>query len=392
MSETAGAVRLRLETTRSLEPLRSDWMRLAEATSNVFSTWEWASTWWRHFGSGRLPLIVACRTTDGRLTAILPLYAWASSPLRIVRLIGHGPADELGPLCAPHDRALAANGLKQALSELDADVLLGEQLAGGPEWDQWLSGHLVRREASPSLATRGRRWDDYLDSRSANFRQQIRARERRLARRHRLCFRLTREPERLQRDLDVLFDLHRARWRAAPTAFVNEAFHREFAARALERGWLRLWILELDGAPAGAWYGFRFAGIECFYQSGRDPRWESDSVGLVLLAHTVRTAFEDGAREYRFLRGDEPYKYRFAEADTGVDTVAVGNGRLGRIIAAAGAGHLAAARLRRRVRSAFAESPTRPKRPRSSRAVRIPGLPAADGFGGPGVFRSRSGG
>jgi CelD/BcsL family acetyltransferase involved in cellulose biosynthesis len=351
MSQAAGDGRLRLETTRSLERLRSDWIRLAETTSNVFSTWEWASTWWRHFGSGRLPLIVACRTRDGRLTAILPLYVWASRPLRIVRLIGHGPADELGPLCAPDDRVLAAQGLRQALTELEADVLLGEQLAGGLPWDQWLSGHLVRREASPLLATHGRRWDDYLDSRSANFRQQVRARERRLARRYRVRFRLTREAKDLQGDLDVLFDLHRARWRGAPTAFASEAFHREFAACALERGWLRLWTLEIDGAPAAAWYGFRFAGVECFYQSGRDPRWDSDSVGLVLLAHTVRTAFEDGAREYRFLRGDEPYKYRFADADTGVDTVAVGNGRLGRTLAAAGAAHFAASRLRRRVRS-----------------------------------------
>ena len=72
---------------------------------------------------------------------------------------------------------------------------------------------------------------------------------------------------------------------------------------------------------------------------------------MVLLAHTVRTAFEDGAREYRFLRGDEPYKYRFAEADAGVDTVAVGNGRLGGTIAVAGAAHFAATRLRRRIRS-----------------------------------------
>lgn len=346
--------RLRLETTRSLEPLRAEWTELAGSARNVFSTWEWASTWWRHFGSERSPLIVACRTCDGRLASILPLYAWGSRPMKVLRLIGHGLADELGPVCAPYDRLLAASGLRQAGSELDADILLAEQLAGGPDWQESLSGRLVRREASPSLATRGRRWDDFLDSGSANFRQQVRGRERRLARRHRLRFRLTRERNQLQRDLDVLFALHRARWRGARTAFAHDAFHRDFAALALDRGWLRLWLLDLDETPAAAWYGFRFADVEFFYQSGRDPRFDRDAVGFVLLAHSIRCAFDDGMLEYRFLRGDEPYKYRFAEEDRGVDTVVAGSTRVGRVASSAAS---AVAVARRRLLAARRSAP-----------------------------------
>ena len=56
---------------------------------------------------------------------------------------------------------------------------------------------------------------------------------------------------------------------------------------ALERGWLRLWVLEADGKAVAAWYGFRFAQIDWYYQSGRDPDWERQSVGFVLLAHTI---------------------------------------------------------------------------------------------------------
>ncbi len=76
---------------------------------------------------------------------------------------------------------------------------------------------------------------------------------------------------RLQDDLTVLFALHRARWGEGSPFLRFEAFHREFAAVALERGWLRLWFLELDDRPAAAWYGFRFAGVESYYQAGRDP-------------------------------------------------------------------------------------------------------------------------
>ena len=88
--------------------------------------------------------------------------------------------------------------------------------------------------------------------------------------------------------MGTLLRLHAARWEDASAAFEPEleAFHREFAAVALERGWLRLWICEVDGSPVAAWYGLRYAGCECFYQSGRDPAWDEHSVGFVLLAHT----------------------------------------------------------------------------------------------------------
>jgi hypothetical protein len=46
----------------------------------------------------------------------------------------------------------------------------------------------------------------------------------------------------------------------------------------------------------------------------------------VLLAHTIRAAFDDGVREYRFGRGQDPYKYRFTGQDPGLETVAATHG------------------------------------------------------------------
>jgi hypothetical protein len=101
-------------------------------------------------------------------------------------------------------------------------------------------------------------------SRSPNLRQQVRRRERRLARAHDLHYRLADDPTPLQRDLDTLFALHTARWGPRSTFGAREAFHREFATHALAQGWLRLWFLELDGRPRAAWYGFRFGGAESY--------------------------------------------------------------------------------------------------------------------------------
>jgi CelD/BcsL family acetyltransferase involved in cellulose biosynthesis len=209
----------------------------------------------------------------------------------------------------------------------------------------------VHREESPTLLIGGRSFDEFLASRSKNFREQVRRRERKLRREHEVELRLT-DASRLEADLDTLFRLHAARWsegESSALAGSRERFHRDFARRALERGWLRLWVLDADGAPRAAWYGFRFAQMDWYYQSGRDPEWERESVGFVLMSHTIRQAFDDGMTEYRLLRGGEEYKGRFASDDPGLETLAVPRSLRGRgAIAAAAAARSMPPALRRR--------------------------------------------
>jgi hypothetical protein len=123
---------------------------------------------------------------------------------------------------------------------------------------------------------------------------------------HGLVFRLASDPSRLDEDMQSLARLHAARWGEEGSGALRPeaaAFHREFAALALERGWLRLWLAEVDDWPIAAWYGFRFGGAESYYQSGRDPAWDRESVGLVLLAHTIREAMNDSIGEYEAAAG-----------------------------------------------------------------------------------------
>jgi len=150
------------------------------------------------------------------------------------------------------------------------------------------------------------------------------------------CRTLATDPERLPRDFDTLVRLHRQRWGGAASAFLlAEPFHREFAGEALRQGWLRLWLLEIDGKPVAALHGFRFAGAECAYQAGRDPAFERQPLGFVLLAHALREALTDGMGEYRLLRGGAPYKERFATRDPGLETYGLPRGAPARLMLSA---------------------------------------------------------
>jgi len=339
--DSPSGAKLELESFDSFEAVRETWCSLP--IRSIFATWGWNRTWWRHFGRGRLLRLNVIRDEQGSVVAIIPLYVWRQRGLRVVRFVGSPHADELGPLgdASPAEQAAA---LDTALAELRHDVFLGEQLDGELPWAELLEGHPWRVEAGPVLRFEGT-WDEYLESKSANFRGQVRRLERRLRKRHRAVFRLVTAPERLDCELDVFFSLHRERWRNSSNALRHESFHRDVAAVAAREGFLRLWMLDLDGDPAAGLLGYRVGDIESYVQAGRGLAYASESVGFVLMAHAVRTALTDRVGEYRFLRGGESFKYRFANTDPGRESVVRAGTRKGRPAVAAG---LAVMKMRRR--------------------------------------------
>jgi dTDP-4-amino-4,6-dideoxygalactose transaminase/CelD/BcsL family acetyltransferase involved in cellulose biosynthesis len=344
------ATDVRLEPLAGFAEAEGVWKQLATRSRNIFATWEWASIWWRHFGGEQTLRIVACRSPAGEVDALLPLYMSGGSGSRTLRFVGDGPGDQLGPICAPQDTVSAARALRQALRDDPSwDLFVGEHMPADQGWSTLLGAGNATREASPVVDLETDDWDEFLAGHSSGFRQQARRKERRLEREHALSYRLAHDPDRLDDDFDLLCRLHEQRWGDTSEAFseTRRPFLREFARAALQRGWLRFWILELDGEAAAAWLGFRFGDVESYYQLGRDPEFEQLSVGAVLIAHTLREAITDGMSEYRFLRGGEAFKYRWATRDLGVETVRLAGSAAGRATLAGAGLRRTAARVRR---------------------------------------------
>lgn len=341
------ASKLRIAEPVPLEALRDEWPSLALRSSRIFSTYDWLETWWESFGRGR-PLLTLPVHDDGddRLVAILPLYVGAQGLLRLARFVGHGAADELGAVCAPGDIGAVVTALGALLDAggLRVDLFLGDALPEAEAWQQALGGRTIHRTSSPIAVFEGTDWEEYLRSLSRNLREQIRSRERRLFRDQRVNYRLATDPATLDADMDTFFALHNARWATSSSLRGRENFYRRFAARALANGWLRLSFLEVDGRAVATHLDFRYAGIHYQYNSGRDPAWNASSVGFVLRVLTMRDALEDGISEYRFLRGPEPYKWRFANEDRPSAVVAVPCTVMGKLAVGA-AGVMARSRL-----------------------------------------------
>ena len=320
-----------VQEVATLEELRDDWTRLAELDGDVFKTWEWARAWEETWGSDGRVLLTFGRPGEP-LAGIARLMRTGRKPVRVVGFEGQGPADQAGPVCDPKSRPAVATALRHALATRlgRPGVMLARGLMREEGWAALLDGIVLQRRLSPVLDLGGLDWDGWLATKSTNFRQQVQRRERKLVRDHGLAYRAIATAGELPAAFEQLVTFHDARWQGESSFFSSDgrALHGAFARVALERGWLRLWVAELDGRAAAYWLGYRYGGDYWFFQLARDPEWHRTSIGMVLLAHTVRCAFEDRAGRYRFLSGDHEYKLRFANADAGHETVLVTSPRL----------------------------------------------------------------
>jgi CelD/BcsL family acetyltransferase involved in cellulose biosynthesis len=165
----------------------------------------------------------------------------------------------------------------------------------------------------PVIALAGHSWDSYLATLGSAHRANVRRRLRAIGQQFEMRF----EPvttESGRRDaLEALGRFHERRFGAdgGSTAFLTpalRAFQEDATRLALGGGWLRMYVLWLNGAPAAVMYGFLHHRQFYFYQHGFDERYSRSSAGLVVMALTIRAALEEGAQTFDLLWGTEPYK------------------------------------------------------------------------------------
>jgi CelD/BcsL family acetyltransferase involved in cellulose biosynthesis len=293
------------------------WQRFALERGNPFASPEWLGACLEG-GAVRSPIVLVARDSERGYNGFLPLERSQAGSSRALHLPGNRLADWYEPACAAETEQQFLGACAGALAGLGCDVLGLDRWAG--EVEPFANQRPLRlRRARPDdvlpfveLGSGG--WDEYLAARSRNFRSQLGRRRRKLEEGPGLEFRLA-EPGSFDEDWATFRRLHEARWgeRGEPGVLAGEGgdVHRAFAAVALERGWLRLWVMSVGGDPVGAWYGWRLGDRYGYQLSGFDPAMAKAGIGVVLLAHTIEQAAAEGARVYDLLWGDEPYKERF---------------------------------------------------------------------------------
>ena len=334
-----------LRDRAAIDLVADDWRALAEARSNAFLTPEW---FWAAIEAvpGAEPRVAVRRDADGGIGGVLPLVASGRGARRHLEFAGASFGDVFHPLDRDDERDFAAAALAQLLSEDGGRAAVFEKVDDSSGWVGAAAGAVGAAvtesgpaQPLPEVDLAGLDWEAYMATRSRNMRSQLGRRRRKLERDHEVVYRAS-DAQHLEGDLNTLVELHLGRWAArGGSGALNDtsiAFHRRFSLAALERGWLRLWIVEIDGAPAAAWYGWKIGDRYAYYLAGFDERYSDSSLGMLTLAHTIEAAIADGATTYEMLLGDEEFKLRFADDAREVRSAIVSPGfhplRVGKIL------------------------------------------------------------
>ena len=314
---------------RTLSGLGDEWDGLLARTTTTlpFLSWAWVSAWLDTLGSDAdLELLTARDAADGRLVGVAPFFVEgrrrAGIPHTALRFIGSGPAapDHLDLLVEQGRRDVAEARWSRLEEGRRWDLLdLDGALDGG-----FVADFALRRSGDPgghqttvpylSLALDGG-WEAV----QGRFGRSHRSNIRRYARKMDdeagapVAIRMVADADEIGSTVDRLGDLHQQVRTAQGDrgAFATDAlraFHRTMAVRLAEAGRLRLHRLDVGGAMVAAICCFRQGDTVAFYTTGYDQRWARYGPGRRVMAAAIRAAVEEGAVEFDFLRGAEPYK------------------------------------------------------------------------------------
>lgn len=345
---------MQVDIMRGLEALRvlqADWRRIyaADPEGQFFLSWPWMSK--RLERRRGWALLVARPAPNAPPVGLFPVKRRTRTNRKgrsyaEIMMPGRGAADYTGFLCEPEHQDWVARAFAARLRRLDWQVMNLECLRLSKRRSKGFLGAFganrfaVEREsmvmdsgidnAICPYADLADDWDRYLAELSANTRQRLR---RLLRRVDGTTIRVTHaDADTVQRDIGILLQLWTERWAEDKGERLQSILDstREELTDAQANGTLHLPILWRGAQPVAALASLiDFEKRQMLFQLGaRDPSADELSPGLLLHAHSIRSAIERGLLRYDFLRGNERYKYTFATGERRIESIIIRRARI----------------------------------------------------------------
>lgn len=317
-----------IDSASRFKQLEGDWKRLFGACPDlpVFSSWEWMSCWWKHYGQSWHLSVLTAMDSTGALVGIAPLvWQWRfEGPVRVRYLTfmanEGASATHLDVLARDTDRDRVSRLFLRFLDDCDQewDVLEFRHLAPESVFGRHVHDVPGRQSDVPECVCPyvplSPDWESYRGALRKKVRRNLLYFDRLLGREmtERATFHLISDPHEVDLVLDSMIEMHLHRIRNSTLgdpAFA--AFHHDFAQEALEAGWLRLYTLDVGASRIAVIYCLKYGETVSAYLSGFDENWARYSPGRQIASHAIRSAIEEGAVEFDWMQGDCRYKYEW---------------------------------------------------------------------------------
>lgn len=345
-----------IETMPSFERLERDWNAVydADPDAQLFLSFRWLAGWLEWISGPWFVLAArASEAAEAPYVAFLPLRlsvkASDTSFHNELNMAGNFAADYTGILCRPGFEHLAIPAFARHLKQMRWARLNLENARISDARYRLLAAHFPKANFQIDQISRVGKvdgidnalcpfaalppdWNAYLDSLSANTRQKIRRLMKQIEGSDEYRITLA-TPETIERDLDTLLRFWEIKWTPRKGDLVKSLVrsNRAMLTRSFRSDLLYLPTFWKGDQPVAALATLidRRKGSFLFYMTGRDETFDGPSPGLVLHAHSIRYAIENGFTEYDFLRGNETYKYSFGVKERRIRCVVIGtrNGR-----------------------------------------------------------------
>ncbi len=301
-------------------------------TNCIFLTWEWQSIWWDAYRPGEL-WVQTCRDDHDRLIGIAPWFI-EKNPThgRIIRTIGCVDVTDYLDVIVDRDCVDLVTQQFAAYVAQHTDQFewislcnLPALSAGYTSLTKALEGQnfkveTLQQEVCPVIHL-PQDWETYVESLEKKQRHELRRKLRRTeGSSDQVAWYIVDAKHDINQELDSFLQLMAASQLEKAQFLKDEnnlKFFRAITVVSSEKGWLQMSFLTINGQPAACYYNFVYGKTVLVYNSGLLPDMFGQlSPGIVLLAHLIRHAIENGFVLFDFLRGNEVYKYRMGAQDT----------------------------------------------------------------------------
>ncbi len=322
-------------TTEDFGELRGEWNALARQVpgSQFFQTHDWLSVYWNHFGQNQ-ELRIATTRDNGKLTAVVPLVL-----RREVRQVGEVrvltyPLDDWGSLFQP--LTLDVNATTERVLAYLAEAPRDWNILS---W-RWCQDHqpstrALRRQMS-ELGMRVHEsvretaafielpstFDEYMDSRSSKFRNNVKRWRRRVEEYGTLRFekyRATEENGWAPRwELwDFCVELAARSWQGSSQTGTTlshpeiKTFLRDVHGVAANLGAIDVNLMYLNDEPVAFEYGYCWHGYKYALRFGYDASCCNAGIGNVMWLESIKASIEAGDHTFDMGPGSLEYKRHY---------------------------------------------------------------------------------
>ena len=315
-----------ITSTNQWTNLESEWDELLSNSvkNEIFQTYSWQRTWWDHWGSGNLSIVVCY--DEEKLVCILPFYIESKYSLKIVKFIGSTNSDYLDIIidssCCVEEVLLES--LKHFIKHCRFDTIELEELPSGSPLLEIVRKKKLKLMSRldnnsvcvyiPAIST-GQIYDEYVNKKQIS---RLKSSYKKLQKIGRIQY------EELlllsENDLNTFYELHADRWMSkGKSSGLSEqkyrsyfnALHREFS----KKNQLFFPVLRLDNEIIACMFGFIYNSKIYYYIPTFKQELMYYNLGHLLIMNIVNSRADEAMNEVDLLRGTEPYKYIWSNCE-----------------------------------------------------------------------------